>query len=348
MMKKTDIEPAVWFPTIRCGTGTDVFTIRLVEGLQKRGIRAEICWLPHRAEYAPWTVPIPKPPAWANIVHINSWTPPRFVPNHLMLVVTVHHGGHDPTLRPYKNLLRHVYHSYWIRPIEAANIARAHAVTAVSRFVVGQIQTLFGRPNIEVIYNGIDTKNHFTPGPARHTPHSPFRLLYVGNWMARKGVDLLGPTMELLGGDFELHYTADRAGAHTRYRLPANTRCLGRLNTSALVRAYREADALLFPSRSEGLALAMIEAMGCGLPVIASHIPPVTEIVTHELEGLLCPVDEVQEFCRAARRLKQETELWGAMRLAARRKIEKRFALQTQVHLYLELYRRLIASAALR
>ena len=46
-------EPAVWFPAVRAGTGTDVFTERLVEGLNKRGIRAEITWLPLRAEYAP-------------------------------------------------------------------------------------------------------------------------------------------------------------------------------------------------------------------------------------------------------------------------------------------------------
>lgn len=44
---------AVWFLAIRTGTGTDVFTERLVEGLRKRGIRAEITWLPLRAEYLP-------------------------------------------------------------------------------------------------------------------------------------------------------------------------------------------------------------------------------------------------------------------------------------------------------
>ena len=44
--------PAIWFPAVRTGTGTDVFTERLVAGLIARGIRAEITWLPLRAEYA--------------------------------------------------------------------------------------------------------------------------------------------------------------------------------------------------------------------------------------------------------------------------------------------------------
>src|SRR5690606_37236266 len=45
----------VWFPAIRSGTGTDVFTERLAEGLESAGIRTAIDWMPLRAEYAPWT-----------------------------------------------------------------------------------------------------------------------------------------------------------------------------------------------------------------------------------------------------------------------------------------------------
>ncbi len=43
----------IWFPTIRCGTGTDVFTIRLAKALSDRDIRNGISWLPHGTEYAP-------------------------------------------------------------------------------------------------------------------------------------------------------------------------------------------------------------------------------------------------------------------------------------------------------
>ncbi|ROQ90781.1 glycosyltransferase family 4 protein [Desulfosoma caldarium] len=341
-------QPAVWFPTIRCGTGTDVFTVRLAEGLRKLGLRAEISWLPHRAEYAPWTVRIPKPPSWANLVHINSWLHPRFVPKRLPLIVTVHHSIHDPAQRPYKNFPRHVYHRHWIRPIEGANMARAEAVVAVSHFVAGQIRVLFGLRNVMVIHNGIDTDHVFTPYLRRPKPHRPFRLLYVGNWKTHKGVDLLKPIMETLGSDFELRYTADRAGAHVRYRLPANTRCLGRLEPPALAQAYRDADALLFPSRSEGLGLAVIEAMACGLPVIASSLPPVMEIITHERHGLLCQGQDVAAFCQAARRLRKDVELWKALRFAARQTAEKHFSLEKQVAAYCALYDRVLESSPFR
>ena len=88
--------PAIWFPAVRTGTGTDVFTERLVAGLIARGIRAEITWLPLRAEYAPWSVAIPQPPAWATVCHINTWLHPRFIPARLPVVATLHHAIHDP------------------------------------------------------------------------------------------------------------------------------------------------------------------------------------------------------------------------------------------------------------
>ncbi|MBZ4660160.1 MAG: glycosyltransferase family 4 protein [Desulfacinum sp.] len=341
MTRKNVSQPAVWFPTIRAGSGTDVFTERLVEGLRRRGIRAEITWLPLRAEYAPWTVPVPKPPAWANVVHINSWLHPRFVPRNLPSVVTVHHSVHDPALMPYKTLPQKIYHRFWIRPIEAQNLRRAAVVTAVSRHVAAQVKKLFGRTDVAVIYNGIDVEHTFTPGPERE-PHHPFRLLYVGNWVKRKGVDLLGPILKRLGPDFELLYTADRSGAHTRYPLPPNCRCIGRLTQSELVQAYRDADALLFPSRSEGLPLTIIEAMACGLSPVASNIPAVASIVQNGVNGLLCTPNDIRAFKRTVRVLATEKKAWLAMRLAAREHALREFSITEQTRAYFHLYLRSI------
>jgi len=338
MIRDRVSQPAVWFPTIRAGSGTDVFTERLCAGLQARGIRAEITWLPLRAEYAPWTVPIPKPPEWANVVHINSWLHPRFVPRNLPTVVTVHHSVHDPAFMPYKTTAQKFYHRFWIRPIEARNVRCAAVVTAVSRHVAAQVKKLFGRTDVAVIYNGIDVEHTFTPGP-KPDPHHPFRLLYVGNWVKRKGVDLLAPILEQLGPDFELLYTADRAGSHTQYSLPSNCRCIGRLAPSDLVQAYRNADALLFPSLSEGLPLTAIEAMACGLPLIATHSSALREVVEHGVTGLLCPRDNIQAFVEAVRRLAANPDLWRRMSRNARQRVERLFDLNRMIERYLQLYR---------
>lgn len=209
------IEPAVWFLAVRAHSGADVFTERLCSGLNERGFRAEITWLPLRAEYAPWSVPVPKPPKWANIVHVNSWLHPRFLPQELPVVSTLHSCVHDPALMPYKMPAQRLYHAAWINRVEAANLRRATHIVAVSRYTARAAEAAFGLQGIETIYNGVDTAR-FSP-IERTTPNRPFRLLYVGNWNTRKGVDLLAPIMQALGEDFELAYTADRNGAHERY-----------------------------------------------------------------------------------------------------------------------------------
>lgn len=326
----------MWFPAVRAHSGADVFTERLCAALDERGIRAAMTWLPLRAEYAPWTVPVPRPPSWANIVHINSWLPPRFVPKHLPLVVTLHSCVHDPALRPYKTKMQAAYHRHWISRIERSNIRRAQRVVAVSSYTARMAEKAFGISGIEIIYNGVDCER-FVPAE-RKAPNQPFRLLYVGNWSRRKGVDLLGSILEGLGKGFVLHYTSDRGGQESRFSLPKNSQNLGRLTRDQLVRAYQEADALLFPSRLEGLPLVVAEAMACGLPVITTKISALSEVVADGLTGILCPIDDVHAFVKAARTLATDLQLWQQMRFHAVNRVRERFAEVIMVNAYAELY----------
>lgn len=327
----------VWFPAIRSHSGADVFTERLCVALNARGIRAEITWLPLRAEYAPWSVPKPKSPGWATVAHVNSTLPQRFWPKHLPVVCTVHHSCYQylaDTL--FKHPLQRLYHRLWIYRVEQAAIECAQCVTAVSHSTARAVKAVFGSTSMTVIYNGVDT-TFFTPSE-RNQPNSPFRLLYVGNWMPHKGVDLFSPILARLGPDYELYYTADRRGRHTRYSLPPNAHCLGRLDAASLRRAYQQADALLFPSRSEGFALTVVEAMACGLPVIAAHSSSLPEAIDTGKTGLLCPTDDVDQFVAAARLLASDTGLWRRMRQASREWVVARCTERQQVDRYVRLY----------
>lgn len=332
-------KPAIWFPAVRTGTGTDVFTERLVAGLTERGIRAEITWLPLRAEYAPWTVAIPETPEWANTVHVNTWLHPRFLPKHLPVVATLHHSIHDPALRPYKGWLRAAYHRWWIAPIERRVLRRADRAVAVSQFVADMArQTLCDVP-MQVIYNGIDTEM-FRPGSRVRQPGAPFRLLYVGSWMARKGVDLLAPIMRELGEGFELHYTGGPAAQQDKAGMPGNMVDIGRLHgDAAVVAAMQDADALLFPSRSEGFGLVAAEAMACGLPVIVARASSLPEVVEAGVTGLLCPGNDCGAFVAAVCKLMNDSGLAVAMSAAASAAAERRFGFDTMIAAYSDVYR---------
>lgn len=330
-------EPAVWFPAVRAGTGTDVFTERLAAGLTRRGIRAEITWLPLRAEYAPWTVPVPKPPSWANVVHVNTWLHPRFIPNDLPVVATVHHAMHHPNVREHKGFARAAYHRLWIAPNERRVLQCANRVVAVSRFVANAAhETLVDVP-MQVIYNGIDTER-FQP-PHQRVPHQPFRLLYVGGWKKMKGVDLLGPIMRELGAGFELHYTGGDAANKYKSGMPSNMHDIGRLKgDEAVIAAMQSADALLFPSRSEGFGLVAAEAMACGLPLIAAQGSSLEEIVESGVTGWLCKRDDVPAFVAACRRLCMETAGRTRMQMAAQARVLAEFSLDAMTRAYLAVY----------
>jgi glycosyltransferase involved in cell wall biosynthesis len=292
----------VWFPTVKCGTGTDVFTVNLVEELNKRDIRAEITWLPHHAEYLPWSVPIPNPPEWATVAHINTWLHSRFLPRNLPVVATLHHSIHDPKLRPYKGLLKALYHQYWIAPNERCIMQQVQKVTAVSQFVADMAkQTLCDVP-IQVIYNGVNTELFCTGNRVRKNGE-PFRLLYVGAWKTLKGVDLLAPIMRKLGDDFKLYYTGGVAAQKDKSKMPDNMHDLGRLNREDVIRAMQNSDAFLFPSRSEGHPLVAIEAMACGLPVISMSGSSIIETIQHGFTGFLCPKEDIDEFVNVIKKI---------------------------------------------
>ncbi|WP_341327615.1 glycosyltransferase family 4 protein [Methylotuvimicrobium sp. KM2] len=331
--------PAVWFPTIKAGTGSDMFTLRLVDALNRRSIRAEITWLPHRAEYAPYTVPIPKPPSWATVVHINSWLHDRFIPNHLPLVVTLHSCVHDPAFEPYKSFLQKQYHRFWIKRLEANAIEKAAAVTAVSHYTAQQAAKVFGRQGIIPLYNWIDIDS-FQPDP-RETPNTPFRLLFVGNLSRRKGADLLPVIMQRLGPNFELHYTGTAQELGAQDQSSHNLIPLGRLTSPAeLIKNYQQCDALLFPTRLEGLSLSALEAQACGLPIISSNATSMPEIVKDRLTGRLCPIDDTEAFAEAAGEMRDNQKLWRKMKEASRNNAEL-FSENVAVNRYTETYKTL-------
>ena len=336
-------EPAVWFPTVRTGSGSEVFTVRLVDQLNSRGLRAEITWLPLRAEFAPWTVSVPRPPAWANVAHVNTWLHPRFLPKGMPVVATLHHSIHHPNLKPYKGWLRSVYHDRWIAPVERRTMCRASKVIAVSLFAAETARRTLVDRAVEVIHNGVDVE-WFKP-PMNRPTHRPFRLLYVGKWVPLKGVDLLAPIMRELGDEFELSYTGG-LGITSPVERPPNMRDLGRLSgAAAVVEAMQDADAFLFPSRTEGFPLVAIEALACGLPVIAARGSSLEEAVEDGVSGILCGQGDVAAMVAACRKLAGDPKTWDLMAAAARARALRYFAMDQMVAAYIEAYRNLSGAA---
>ena len=144
--------------------------------------------------------------------------------------------------------------------------------------------------------------------------------------------------MSALGEGFELWFTADANGADKKVVMPTNCKNIGRLNQLEMAEAYRSVDALLFPTRIEGLPLVAIEAMSHGLPVISTKGSSLPEVVNDGIDGYLCPQDNVASFKEAAERLAQDKMLWLKMSKAAQERVRQVFSLERMVSEYINIY----------
>ena len=212
--------------------------------------------------------------------------------------------------------------------------ATAAAVTAVSAYTAAQLSTAFALDDVRVIPNWLPADAF---EPVLRPPHEgPFRLVFIGNWNRRKGVDLLAPIMRRLGDGFLLSYTGTPRPDED---LPANMRPLGWATSRAQVRAWlREADAMLFPSRLEGMPLAVLEAMGVGLPVVAARAASLPEVVIDGETGLLRATDDIDGFVTAIRRLRDEPALRVAMQTSAMARTRAEYAEDLAISRYLRVY----------
>lgn len=343
MKKRPNENPRIWFPAIKANSGADVFTQQLVMGLNKLGYFSEITWLPHCAEYLPWIISAPSTPSWADVVHVNSWLPLKYVPKNLPVVCTIHHSIYDPAAKMYKRRARSIYHEQWIKRIESQNIRSATQVVAVSNEAARVVGATLGHRDIQVIYNGVCASSCVFE-PRKH-PGKPFKLIYTGSWISRKGVDLFAPIMHQLGNGFELTVVGGYPKKEERNRHPNNVFFLGRIDDrNEMFRLLLSCDALLFPSRSEGLSLGLIEAQLCGLPAVCANCSSMPEVVLDGVNGLICERDNVNSFVAAIRYLSKDQQIWSDMRNAAHECAKNKFSLNQQVLQYAELYKKVAST----
>lgn len=139
----------------------------------------------------------------------------------------------------------------------------------------------------------------------------PLQLLFVGTWTPRKGLQrLLEILLQLGDAPFELHVVGDQERAPeyaTRVwklldecpSLRSRTRVYGRLSDLELAAVYARTDLLMLPSSYEGYGMVLTEALFAGLAVFASDVGATSEVVVHERDGLLLPVESTDVWVRS-------------------------------------------------
>jgi N-acetyl-alpha-D-glucosaminyl L-malate synthase BshA len=108
------------------------------------------------------------------------------------------------------------------------------------------------------------------------------------------------------------------------YGLGANVQFLG--DQEQVVPLLSASDLFLMPSAQESFGLAALEAMACEVPVVASRVGGVPEVIEHDVSGYLFPPDDLPAMAEAAIRLLTDPALNRRIAAAARRRAETEFA----------------------
>lgn len=308
----------IWLPYTDARSGSTELVKGLARGLSDRGFDAILQVFPHKYQYVPWLLRTVRPPQGTVAMITNSWNGLAFHTAHIPAVCIEHLFVLDPRLQPYKSTAQSLFHSVFVRHFIEQSYSSATKVVGVSDYTTSQIKKF--RSDIEpiTIKNGVDT-DFFTPGPARHSgERRGFRILFCGNLSKRKGADLLPKILDGLGDGYKLRIaggTPSDFGGHKH----SNMVFLGRLSRDELLAEYRQSDALIAPTRMEGLPLSVLEALSCGLPVVTTDAAALPEAVISGANGFVCGVDRPTEIVASVQALRADGVLHSHMRAAARK-----------------------------
>lgn len=207
----------------------------------------------------------------------------------------------------------------------------ADAVVAVWSAGQRALAEALGEERVSLVDNGVDATRFSATEPVPRVP----RILYVGLLTPRKGVlDLIEASRMLRDEGLEhelllLGGTPDEGPAAAEPVLAAaadNAVLLGTRLPGEMPSAYAEADIFCLPSWWEAMPLSVLEAMACGLPVVASGVGDVSRVVADGLTGFVVPKQSPDELAAALRKLVEDRELRRRMGAAGRRRVEEHFS----------------------
>lgn len=132
-------------------------------------------------------------------------------------------------------------------------------------------------------------------------------------------------SLNIIGsGELQEHYEEEVK----KLDLNQKVHFLGRVSEEDLIRQYQSADMLVLPSinNHEAFGLVLIEAMACGLPVIASNLAGVRSVFQDGQQGYLCEPGNVDDLAEKIEKLSQNEKIRQEMSKASRKLAEDKYA----------------------
>lgn len=188
--------------------------------------------------------------------------------------------------------------------------------------------------------------------PSIPVKHEGFNILFVGRLIPRKGVDYLINAVLSMKEEVQLDIVGT---GKNKFRgiieavKDVGITFHGRIPDDKLKDLYAKADVLVLPAivdkngDTEGLGMVLIEAIQSGVPVIASNVGGIPDIVIHEKTGLLVEQKDIEGLKEAILRIKNEKGLADKLKAEAKKHIDKNFNSKVIIQKYKKLFEEVTA-----
>ncbi len=236
----------------------------------------------------------------------------------------------------------------------------AHIIAVSGAVRDGLLATGYAERNVSLVYNGVP-EGPVPPSPEQRAalraelgiPADAFAVVHVGRFVRDKGQDLLAQAMRSVPTGVHLYLVGDPATEFgrevqallgTEPMLAARVHCLGfRPDVQRLLPAF---DAFALASRREALSIAVIEAFAARVPVVATRVGGVPEIVRHEDTGLLVPTEDAAALAQGITRLSSDAGLRVRLVANGERLYQEQLTARSMLERTLALYQRCLGSMA--
>ena len=213
----------------------------------------------------------------------------------------------------------------------------------------------FALPQTQLIPNGVDTTRFCVQERARNAERPQKIAICVAQLRYQKGIDVLlqawrlvqaalshpNPPHLLIVGSGPLREQLVRLA--TALGIERSVTFAG--EQSDIPALLQSSDVAILPSRWEGMPNALLEAMACGLPCIATRVSGSEDIIQHGVNGLLVEAEDEQAMAQAILTLFTNEALAQTYGDNGRKTIEQRYALAHITEMYLKLYHELVENS---
>jgi len=224
-----------------------------------------------------------------------------------------------------------------LEALERRALQRAARVLAWTEWTAHSLREDYGLPSeqIAVIHPGVDIARWSVERVAPPASPERLRILFVGNHARRKGLRTLLSALPLVERPFELHVVSNDAQLDVPDDVVVHRGLAP--GSEGLKRQLAEADVFVLPTRADGAPWAILEAMAAGLPVVASDVAAIPELVGDA--GVVVPPGDPVVLAAALRALADDPDRRAALGARARARACEHYAQEHQLDRILDVLR---------